>query len=108
MCLARADTCVAMDVPSDLSEFRITSWTGGDGVTLGAVKSISSGPNGYLWWHRRGACPLRRFPFHEDGHHHRQRQLPAAFADPCTYRAMAALWPGTTTGKASSTSFAAK
>lgn len=32
-----------------LSDYRITSWTGGDGVTLGEVRSIQQDAQGYLW-----------------------------------------------------------
>src|SRR5215510_12648572 len=35
--------------PSPLEEYRITSWTGGDGITLGIVRSLAQDSNGYLW-----------------------------------------------------------
>src|SRR5262245_7156659 len=35
--------------PSPLDEYRITSWTGGDGITLGIVRSLAQDSNGYLW-----------------------------------------------------------
>lgn len=39
----------ANPTPSPLTDYRIASWTGGDGITLGEVRSITQDANGYLW-----------------------------------------------------------
>jgi signal transduction histidine kinase len=39
----------AADSPAVLSNYRITSWSGGDGITFGAVRSIVQDPDGYIW-----------------------------------------------------------
>ena len=48
VCLTVAAPCAASDVPF-LSDYRITSWAGGDGITLGEVRSITQDQDGYLW-----------------------------------------------------------
>jgi signal transduction histidine kinase/ligand-binding sensor domain-containing protein len=45
----RGVPAAADDVPSLLNDFRIASWTGGDGITLGQVRAIVQDKSGYLW-----------------------------------------------------------
>ena len=41
---------LAEDATSSLvSEYRITSWSGGDGITLGSIRSLAQTPDGFLW-----------------------------------------------------------
>jgi ligand-binding sensor domain-containing protein len=47
--LAHAVPLRAADAPSVLTDYRITSWSGGDGVTLGPVQAIVQDHDGYLW-----------------------------------------------------------
>ena len=39
----------ALDLSSVIDDYRITAWTGGDGITLGEVRSIAQDRDGYLW-----------------------------------------------------------
>lgn len=48
-CLIPAVSSAARDVPQNLSDYRITSWTGGDGITLGEIRSLAQDQDGYLW-----------------------------------------------------------
>ena len=47
--LACASLSRAVDLSSVIDEYRVTSWTGGDGITLGDVRAIAQDPSGYLW-----------------------------------------------------------
>jgi ligand-binding sensor domain-containing protein len=48
--VAPADPAAAQHLPLALSDaYRITSWVGGDGITLGEVRSIVQDGDGYLW-----------------------------------------------------------
>jgi signal transduction histidine kinase/ligand-binding sensor domain-containing protein len=47
--LSSAAAAGAAPVPSAFSDYRITSWTGGDGIMLGEIRSIAQDRDGYLW-----------------------------------------------------------
>jgi signal transduction histidine kinase/streptogramin lyase len=48
-CLAPTAVPEALELSSVLTDYRITSWAGGDGITLGEVRSIAQDRDGYLW-----------------------------------------------------------
>jgi signal transduction histidine kinase/ligand-binding sensor domain-containing protein len=47
--LAGVPAAVAQDFPPTLGDYRITSWMGGDGITLGEVRALAQDADGYLW-----------------------------------------------------------
>ncbi|MEQ1574340.1 MAG: two-component regulator propeller domain-containing protein [Vicinamibacterales bacterium] len=48
-CLGRPAHSSGRDLPLPLTDYRITSWVGGDGISLGEVRSIVQDQAGYLW-----------------------------------------------------------
>ena len=49
ICMAPARASTALDLSALLSDYRVTSWAGGDGIALGEVRSIAQDQDGYLW-----------------------------------------------------------
>lgn len=48
-CLGHTGPAAALDLSSVVGDYRVTSWAGGDGITLGEVRSIAQDRDGYLW-----------------------------------------------------------
>src|SRR5437899_1120757 len=48
-CLNQPAFSAALTPPSAFSDYRITSWTGGDGIMLGEIRSLAQDKDGYLW-----------------------------------------------------------
>ena len=47
--MSRAAPAAALDLSAVISDYRITSWAGGDGIALGEILSITQDQDGYLW-----------------------------------------------------------
>src|SRR5437868_2629408 len=47
--VSRATPSAALDLSAVISDYRITSWAGGDGFALGEILSITQDQDGYLW-----------------------------------------------------------
>ena len=47
--MSLAAPSAALDLSAVISDYRITSWAGGDGFALGEILSITQDRDGYLW-----------------------------------------------------------
>jgi signal transduction histidine kinase/ligand-binding sensor domain-containing protein len=47
--LMSATTAPAQSERALLTDYRMTAWTGGDGITLGSVRSLAQDDRGYIW-----------------------------------------------------------
>jgi signal transduction histidine kinase/ligand-binding sensor domain-containing protein len=47
--LVSATTAPAQSERALLTDYRMTAWTGGDGITLGSVRSLAQDDRGYIW-----------------------------------------------------------